>query len=126
AWSGFAARLMGGDFRVGTFTKNPPTAETLALAVEGDFRRRPPDRKSLDKAKSYLRGQFPLRLETPDALAARLAEIEFQGLPQDELATFRRRVAAVTPADVQRVARAHMPPPDRVAVVVVGQASQGW
>ena len=126
AWSMFAARFGGGDFRLGTFTKNPTTAETLdlALTVEGDFRNRLPDRKALDKAKSYLRGQFPLRLETPDALAARLAEIEFYGLPVDELATFRRRVAAVTPADVQRVARAHMPPPDRVAVVVVGQASQ--
>ena len=126
AWSMFAARFGGGDFRLGTFTKNPTTAETLdlALTVEGDFRNRLPDRKALDKAKSYLRGQFPLRLETPDALAARLAEIEVYGLPVDELATFRRRVAAVTPADVQRVARAHMPPPDRVAVVVVGQASQ--
>ena len=126
AWSMFAARFGGGDFRLGTFTKNPTTAETLdlALTVEGDFRNRLPDRKALDKAKSYLRGQFPLRLETPDALAARLAEIEFYGLPVDELATFRRRVAAVTPADVRRVARAHMPPPDRVAVVVVGQASQ--
>ena len=35
-----------------------------------------------------------------------------------------RRVAAVTPADVQRVARDHMPPPDRVAIVVVGQGAQ--
>ncbi|TMB05761.1 MAG: insulinase family protein [Deltaproteobacteria bacterium] len=126
AWSMFAARFAGGDFRLGTFSKNPTTSETLelALAVEGDFRDRPPDPKALEKAKAYLRGQFPLRLETPDALAARLAEIEFYGLPVDELATFRRRVAAVTPADVERVARAHMPPPDRVAIVVVGQASQ--
>src|SRR4029077_17661149 len=40
AWSAFAARLIGGDFRVGTFTKVPTTTETLtlALAVEGDFR----------------------------------------------------------------------------------------
>jgi len=95
AWSMFAARFGGGDFRLGTFTKNPTTVETLdlALTVEGDFRNRLPDRKALDKAKSYLRGQFPLRLETPDALAARLAEIEFYGLPVDELATFRRRIA---------------------------------
>ena len=126
AWSMFAARFAGGDFRIGTFSKNPTTAETLdlALTVEGDIRNHPPDRKALDKAKSYLRGQFPLRLETPEALAARLAEIDFYGLPVDELATFRRRVAAVTPADVQRVARDHMPPPDRVAIVVVGQGAQ--
>src|SRR5439155_1512266 len=40
AWSMFAARLAGGDFRLGTFTKTPTTTETLALAlsVEGEFR----------------------------------------------------------------------------------------
>jgi predicted Zn-dependent peptidase len=124
AWSQFVARLTGGDFRLGTFTKSPTTAETLALAlaVEGEFRSQPPPRAVLDKAKAYLRGQFPLRLESPDALATRLAEIEFYGLPEDELRTFRSRVAAVTPAEVQRVAQRHMPPPDDVAVVVVGKA----
>jgi zinc protease len=126
AWSAFVARLGGGDFRLGTFTKGPTSAETLALAlqVEGDFRIHPPDGKALDKAKAYLRGQFPLKLESPDALAARLAEIEFQGLPQDELTTYSSRVAAVTPAEVARVAERWMPPPDRVAIVVVGKAAE--
>jgi zinc protease len=126
AWSTFAARLMGGDFRVGTFTKTPTSVDTLALAldVEGEFRTHAPDAKALAKAKTYLRGQFPLRLETPDALAARLAEIEFQGLPPDDLETFRGRVARVTAAEVLRVAQADMPPPEDVAIVVVGKASE--
>jgi zinc protease len=126
AWSQFAARLTAGDFRLGTFTKSPTTAETLALAleVEGNFRTAPPPPKKLDKAKTYLRGQFPLRLEPPEALAARLVEIELHGLPRDELETYRSRVAAVTPAEAQRVAGAHMPPPDAVAVVVVGKAAE--
>jgi predicted Zn-dependent peptidase len=126
AWSQFAARLTGGDFRVSTFTKSPTTAETLglALSVEGDFRSQPPARAALDKAKAYLRGQFPLRLESPDALATRLAEIEFYGLPQDELATYRSRVTAVTPEETQRVAAKHMPSPDDVAIVVVGKAAE--
>jgi zinc protease len=124
AWSQFAARLTGGDFRISTFTKSPTTAETLtlALAVEGDFRSKPPTRPELDKAKAYLRGQFPLRLESPDALAGRLAEIEFHGLPDDDLRSFRSRVAAVTPAEVQAVSQRDMPQPDQVAVVVVGKA----
>jgi zinc protease len=126
AWSTFAARRAGGDFRVATFTKSPTTAETLglALSVEGDFRTHPPAGKALEKAKTYLRGQFPLRLESPDALAGRLAEIEFYGLPPDELVTYRARVAAVTPADVSRVAARHMPAPDTVAVVVVGKSAE--
>ena len=126
AWSMFVARLRGGDFRVGTFTKSPTTVETLrlALSVEGDFRRTPPPPKALDKAKAYLQGQFPLRLESAEALAGRLAELEFHGLPEDELTTYQRRVGAVSAADVAAVAARRMPSPEQVAVVVVGQAAE--
>jgi zinc protease len=126
AWSAFAARLTGGDFRIGTFTKSPTTADALALAleVEGRFRSTAPDPKALDKAKAYLRGQYPLRVEAPDALAGRLAEIEFNGLPPDELTTYLDRVTAVSGADVARVSSALMPPADAVAIVVVGNAGQ--
>ena len=125
AWSAFMARLTSGDFRLGTFTKTPTTAETLALAlsVEGEFRTRPPARESLAKAKTYLRGQFPLRIESPDALAARLGEAEFNALGPDELATYRERVAMVTPQQVAEVAAKLMPPPEAVAIVVVGKAA---
>lgn len=126
AWSAFVTRLTGGDFRLGTFTKSPTTGETLALAleVEGTFRTTPPPAKALEKAKAYLRGQFPLRIESPDALAARLAEIEFHGLPEDDLATYPARVEVVTAERVREVAARHMPAPERVAVVVVGKAAE--
>jgi len=126
AWSMFAARLAGGDFRLGTFTKTPTTTETLALAlsVEGEFRSHAPARERLAKAKTYLRGQFPLRIESPDALAARLGEAEFNGLGPEELATYRARVAAVTPEQAAAVAGKLMPPPEAVAIVVVGKAAE--
>jgi zinc protease len=126
AQSGYVARLTGGDFRVSTFTKSPTTVETLSLAldVEGQFRQSTPDPKMLAKAKAYLTGQFPLRVETPDALASRLAEIEFFGLPKDDLETYRTRVEAVTPADAEAVSSKYMPPPDQMAIVVVGKADE--
>ena len=122
--SGFLRRLSG-DFRIQTFTKTPTTLETLSLALDvlGGFRAAPPSPKLVDKAKKYLRGQFPLRVETPDAIAMRLAEIEFNGLPEDELATYRSRVEAVTPGMAGEAAQKHMPPPDDVAITVVGKAS---
>jgi zinc protease len=126
AWSAFAARRTAGDFRVGTFTKSPTTVETLGLALDvtGNFRTRPPAAAALEKAKTYLRGQFPLRLESPDALAGRLADVEFNGLPPDELSTYRGRVAAVTAEEAWKVAERLMPPPEDVAVVVVGKAAE--
>jgi predicted Zn-dependent peptidase len=126
ASSAFVARLTGGDFRISTFSKSPTAVETLALAldVENGFRHEPIDPKMLDKARSYLVGQFPLRLETPDALAARLAEIDFFGLPKDDLETYVPRVTAVTPPIASEAAARHMPAPEQVAIVVVGKASE--
>ena len=126
ASSAFVARKVGGDFRIQTFTKTPTTVETLRLALQvmGDFRDRPIDPKLVTKAKTFLRGQYPLRVETPDAIAMRLAEIEFNALPPDDLATYRSRVAAVTSDAASQAARAHMPPPERVVITVVGKASE--
>src|SRR4029450_1143807 len=100
ASSAFAARLTGGDFRISTFSKSPTAVETLALApdVMGGFRRDPIDPKALEKARSYLVGQFPLRLETPDALAGRLVEIEFFGLAKGDLEDHVPPGARVPPA----------------------------
>jgi predicted Zn-dependent peptidase len=122
----YVARKVGGDFRITTFTKTPTTLETLKLAieVENGFRGEPIDPKLIDKAKRYLNGQFPLRVETPDAIAMRLAEIEFNGLPADDLSTYRTRVDAVTPADASRVAKDKMFDVNRVAITVVGKASE--
>ena len=126
ASSAFVARRVGGDFRLQTFTKTPTTLETLTLALQvlDDFRKAPISPKLVSKAKTYLRGQFPLRLEPPDAIAARLAEIEFNGLPANELETYRSRVAAVTPELASRMAALHMPASDAVAIAVVGKASE--
>ena len=117
AYSTFVGRKAPGDFRIGTFTKSPTSGETLALAltVLGDFRSRPSDPKVLAKGKSYLLGQFPLKVESPDALAGRLAEIEFFALPPDELATSgaaRRVTPARTRASPRRTCR-----PGEVAIV---------
>jgi zinc protease len=126
ASSAFVARKVGGDFRLSTFTKTKTTLETLQLAlqVENDFLAKAIDPKLIDKAKRYLNGQFPLRVETPDAIAMRLAEIEFNGLPADDLSTYRTRVAAVTPAEASRVAKEKMFDESRVAITVVGKASE--
>ena len=51
-----------------------------------------------------------------------MVNIEFFGLPKDYLATYRDRIRAVTPADVQRVARTYLRP-DRYDLVVVTKAA---
>ena len=58
------------------------------------------------------------------ALGQRLAEIEFFGLPQDELRTYLARVAAVDATGAHRVLEHAQPPPDDMAIVVLGKAAE--
>jgi zinc protease len=74
-------------------------------------------------AKSFLAGSFPLRLETAGQIAGQIAQARLLGLPLEYVTGYPERIMAVTPADVQRVARAYVHP-DRMAIVVVGDARQ--
>lgn len=123
ARSGYAFRRYPGPFIVQAAVANDVTAraveETLkeieALRDNGAA----PDEVSA--ARDFLNGILPLELQTTEQLAARLAEIFVFDLPDDYFDHYRRGIAAVTPEDVQRVAREHIHP-DRLAVVVVGSA----
>jgi zinc protease len=118
------AFLRSGDFQARTSTRSDATGEVIRLIVE-EFWRLQRERVSdveLSGAKAYLTGSFPSTLETPDEIAVQVLSQLFYGLPLDELQTFRERVNAVTADDIQRVARAYLRP-DRLAVVVVGNAN---
>jgi zinc protease len=75
----------------------------------------------LEGAQAYLAGNFPLTIETPDAIATQVLNQLFYELPLDDLQRYPERVRSVKPDDVQRVARNYLRP-DRLAVVLVGNA----
>ena len=113
-----------GDFEAETNTRSDATGEVLRLIVDEFWRlqrERVGDRE-LDGAKAYLTGSFPLTIETPEAIAMQVVNALFYGLPLSELQNFRERVNAVTPDDIQRVAKALLRP-DRLSVVLVGNLS---
>ena len=79
--------------------------------------------KELDFAKDRIVRGFPAQFETTGAVAGTLAELVFYDLPDDEFTTYPSRVAAVTKADVDRVARKYLHP-DRITILVVGDRSK--
>jgi zinc protease len=118
------ALQQAGDFAAETDTRSAATAEVLRLIVDEISRlqrERVSDRELAD-AQAYLAGNFPLTIETPDAIAAQVLNVLFYGLPLSEIETYRERVNAITPDDIQRVARAYLRP-DRLSVVLVGNAT---
>jgi zinc protease len=117
------AMKASGDYVAKTNTRTETTAEALRLAVE-EFAKLPRQRvydRELGDAQAYLAGSFPLTIETPNDIATIIINALFYELPLDEVPTFRERVLAITPDDIQRVARQYIRP-DRLSIVLVGNA----
>lgn len=116
--------LETGDFEASTNTRSEATGEVLRLMVDEFWRlqRERVGERELGDAKAYITGSFPLTIETPDAIATRVLNVLFYGVPVEELQTFRERVNAVRPDDIERAARYYLRP-DRLSIVLVGNAT---
>jgi len=117
------ARKDAGDLVAETDTRTDMTGQALRLMVD-EFSRLVRERvgqRELADAQAYLAGSFPLTIETPDQIATQVLNVLFYDLPISEIGTFRERVLAVTPEDIQRVARQYVRP-DRLSIVLVGNA----
>ncbi len=80
--------------------------------------REPLPERELALARSYLIGSFPFRLDTSGKTADFLVAVEALGLGLDYADRYRQGIAAVTAADVQRVAATYFPPATFSQVVV--------
>jgi zinc protease len=125
ARSAFSLRRRPGPFTVEVAVATDVTARAIeeALREIHELRDDGPRAEELESARDYLRGVLPLRLQTTAALASRIAELVVFGLPANYFQTYRDRIAKVTAEDVHRVAREAIRP-DRMSVVVVGDADQ--
>jgi zinc protease len=118
------ARKQAGDYVAETDTRTETTGEALRLMID-EFAKLPRDRvfeRELSDAQAYLSGSFPLTIETPNDIATQVLNVVFYDLPVEEIGTFPKRVQAVTPDDIQRVARQYIRT-DRLSIVLVGNAA---
>jgi zinc protease len=107
-----------------TDTRPATTGESLRLMLEefGRLQRERVHAIELEGAQNFIAGNFPLSIETPGAIAEQVLSRLFYGQDLSEIESYLGRVAAVTPADIQRVAQQILAP-DRLSIVLVGDAS---
>ena len=114
-------RRGAGPFVVRTAVESGVTADSVREVMNEiqSVRTEPVQEDELSLARDYLYGVFPIRFETTGAIAAALAQLVVHELPEDYYDRYQSSIAAVTTADVLRVARSHLDPA-RMTVVAVG------
>jgi predicted Zn-dependent peptidase len=120
ASSGFAMRRTAGPF---TASAEVVAAKTDSALIEfmKELRaiRDTVSKDELEKTKRYLQLQLPGRFETTGGIAGQLSQLVTYDVPLSFYNGYTQGIAAVTQAEVQRVARQYLDP-DKLAIVIVG------
>lgn len=113
----------GGSFAISTFTKTSTTKEAIDLALTTYARlwEQGIDKKTLESAKSYVKGQFPPRYETSSDLANLLAEMFVFDFDEEYINTFSQQVNLLTPERSKEIIAKYFPQKN-LQFVVIGQA----
>jgi zinc protease len=121
----FDSSLYPGPFEIGLAT-NQVNARKAIDAMQAEVRRmrdRGVTQRERDEAVAYLTGRFPLRLETNAGMADILWVMEFFNLGADYVDRYADYYRAVTVAQVNAAARAHLHP-DRATLVIAGAIAE--
>ncbi len=125
AGSRFNSRSEAGTFIISTFTKTETTFETIDLALK-TYRKlwnEGIDKKTLESAKAYIKGQFPPRYETSEQLAALLARMWSLNLSDAYINDFEKTVDSLTVKKANKIASENFPK-DALQFVLIGKTEE--
>jgi zinc protease len=120
AFSTFDMRSVAGPFYALAAVQTDKTKESLEeffKELNGIRELAPVD--EVTQARNYVAFRYPQVFESTRQIAQQLETMFTYHLPDDYFSTYVQNIQAVTPAEVQRVARKYIQP-DKFAVVVVG------
>ena len=125
AYSRFSASRYRGTFRANTEVRTEVTKGSMDELMYELKRIRDENvaQDEFDRAKRTIIGSFALQLESPQALLNNIITQRLYGLPADYWDTYTQKIAAITPDEVQRVAKKYLDL-SRLQIVAVGDASK--
>jgi len=121
ARSYFNFRKFSGDFCVETNVENSLTRNAVAEIIKelNILRNENITADELDSVKNYLSGSFPLQLETPNAIANKIINLELYGIGKDFYESYITKINEVTIEDVRRVSEKYIHP-DKLVIAIAG------
>ena len=119
-------RFLPGPFIAQCETKSSTTVEALELmlAAMKKIREQPVRAEELQIAKESLNNSFVFSFSDSHEVVNQAMRLDFYDYPPGYLETFRAKVEALTLADIQQAARAHLQP-ERMSIVLIGN-EQGF
>jgi zinc protease len=119
--SSFEARRTPGPWAVGGEFVSASTAESVAdiLAEARSLRDEEVSEKELTETQDELIKAFPARFATVNQIAGQMASLAVYDLPDNDLENYTKKVAAVTRADVRKMAQKYLNA-EHMAIVAVG------
>jgi len=125
AGSSFDLRRDVGPFTATVQTKNESAGEVAGLVVDelNKLGTTPVADDELGPRKAVLIGGFGRQLETNSGLVGRIGTLALYGLSLDEINRYISGVQAITAADIQKFAAAHLGGND-ASIVIVGDAKK--
>jgi zinc protease len=120
-----AAMRLFGSINYSTFTRSETVKDILdvSLNVLSTFHDAGPKPEEVEKAKRYVIGLYPGRVESVDQLAEALASARLLDLPFSSIEEYREQVDNVTPEAAASVAK-RFPTRAAAKIVVVGSAKK--
>jgi len=114
-----------GLFKISGSTQSVHTVDTLKASIEelNRLRGAPVADQELQVAKDSILNGFVFNFDKPSKTLNRLIVYEYFGYPKDFVFNYQRGIAAVTKADVLRVAKEYLRPQD-LTIVAVGNPEE--
>lgn len=117
----YQGRVGYGVFGAFCQTKSSTTHKAISLIyeiMEGIKKKNKPRPEELDWAKESLVNQFIFSFTSSASIVSQQMQLEYDGLPEDYLEQYQKRVSAVTLEDLGRVAENHLHPQKSLLLVV--------
>ena len=125
ARSYFSWKKFQGDFSVETDVKNSLTAKAVKEIIYEIKKIRDEfvTEDELFSVKNYLSGNFPLQLETPNAIATKVLNLELYELDKNFYNTYITAINSVTKEDIKNCAEKYLHP-ENLAIAIVSNLSE--